>query len=145
MSLVLSQVSLRANLWTRGTILRLLMSVVSASRVNVITFQKRALKALFHHFSYSLHCSFSLRSLRLLRSSSSRKLTCFQPSTTKGMVFLLRSPLCFTVLLLRLPGTVYIHAFLCSSPFLHISSFFPPFWISRVGRGLLGVSFLFSP
>ena len=37
---------------------------------------------------------------------------------------------------------MFLH-FLCYSLFLHISSFFPLFWISRVGRGILRVSFPF--
>jgi len=115
-------------------------------QANVITFQKCALKAQFHYFPLlsALFIFFS-KTLRLLRSSSSRKLIPFQLLTTKGMVFLLRWLFLFTVLLLYLPGTVYIYAFLCSSPFPPHFFVLPLFWISRVGRGLLRVSFPFTP
>ena len=122
------------------------MSVVSASQVNVITFRKRALKALFHSlFSYSLYCSpsspktFSAISAFPLRESS--HLCNFQ--TPK--VWFFYSDRLFALLYCYydcLGLFIFMH-FSCSSLFLRISSFFPLFWISRVGRSLLRVSFPF--
>ena len=119
------------------------MSVVSASQVNVITFRKRALKALFHSlFSYSLYCSPSSPKTFSALSLRERSHLCnFQ--TQKVWFFY---SLCLFALLYCyydcLGLFMFIH-FLSSSLFLRISSFFPLFWIFRVGMSLLRVSFPF--
>ena len=119
------------------------MSIVSVSQVNVITFRKRELKALFHSLSsYSLYCSPSppkTFSTVFLRESS--HLCDFQ--TQKVWSFYSLRLFALLYCYYKCLGLFMFMHFLCSSLFLRISSFFPLFWISRVGRRLLRVSFPF--
>ena len=121
---------LRANLSTRGMILRLGMSVASASQVNVITFQKRALKALFHHFSF-LSALFIFSAIFAFFTHESSYL--FDPQPQKVWFFY----------------SDYLHTFLCCPYnclglfiFMHfcvpLAPSYPLSFSSRVGRIFLG-------